>query len=308
MSYTKAFLSYPMSNNLGDYIQSIATKEIIGEDSIGLDRENLHIYYGPNVYLIMNGWFMQNSRNWPPNPRIKPFFISFHINPSTKNNLFSKKGLEYFKKHEPIGCRDIYTHNLFQKRGIKSYFSGCLTLTLNNKKKHFKKEGVLVIGALDRMKPKILLKNLFFETIKYPYKLFKYYRSKKRLDNFLIKTGFPKVSFKSQIVDFNQNGEKQRNLLAKKQLNLIAQSKLVVTSRLHAALPAIAYGSKVIFLKDGLEHINHQSRLRGISDYFYSCNTEDLNSLSLIDVKPKKDHRNIKKKLIESIDEFFKNK
>ena len=308
MSNKKAFLSYPKSNNLGDYIQSIATKEIIGEDSIGLDRENLHIYNGPNVYLIMNGWFMQNSRNWPPSDKITPFFISFHINPIAKDNLLSKKGLEYFQKHEPIGCRDMYTQNLLQKKGINSYFSGCLTLTLRNKKKDFKKEGVLIIGALDRLKPKIDIKNLFNELIKYPYKFFKYNRSKKRLDDFILSKGFSKVTYKSQIIDLYKNVDKQRNLLANEQLNLIAKSKLVITSRLHVALPAIAYGTKVIFLKDGLEHINHQSRLKGISDYFYCCKSEDLNTLSLVDVKPKKNHRKIKKKLIESIDQFFKNK
>lgn len=308
MSNKKAFLSYPKSNNLGDYIQSIATKEIIGEDSIGLDRENLHIYNGPNVYLIMNGWFMQNSKNWPPSDKITPFFISFHINPIAKDNLLSKKGLEYFQKHEPIGCRDMYTQNLLQKKGINSYFSGCLTLTLRNKKKDFKKEGVLIIGALDRMKPKIDLKNLFNELIKYPYKFFKYNRSKKRLDDFILNKGFSKVTYKSQIIDLYKNVDKQRNLLANEQLNLIAKSKLVITSRLHVALPAIAYGTKVIFLIDGLEHINHQSRLKGISDYFYCCKSEDLNTLSLVDVKPKKNHRKIKKKLIESIDQFFKNK
>ena len=308
MSNKKAFLSYPKSNNLGDYIQSIATKEIIGEDSIGLDRENLHIYNGSNVYLIMNGWFMQNSKNWPPSDKITPFFISFHINPIAKDNLLSKKGLEYFQKHEPIGCRDMYTQNLLQKKGINSYFSGCLTLTLRNKKKDFKKEGVLIIGALDRLKPKIDIKNLFNELIKYPYKFFKYNRSKKRLDDFILNKGFSKVTYKSQIIDLYKNVDKQRNLLANEQLNLIAKSKLVITSRLHVALPAIAYGTKVIFLKDGLEHINHQSRLKGISDYFYCCKSEDLNTLSLVDVKPKKNHRKIKKKLIESIDQFFKNK
>ena len=308
MSNKKAFLSYPKSNNLGDYIQSIATKEIIGEDSIGLDRENLHIYNGSNVYLIMNGWFMQNSRNWPPSDKITPFFISFHINPIAKDNLLTKKGLEYFQKHEPIGCRDMYTQNLLQKKGINSYFSGCLTLTLRNKKKDFKKEGVLIIGALDRLKPKIDIKNLFNELIKYPYKFFKYNRSKKRLDDFILNKGFSKVTYKSQIIDLYKNVDKQRNLLANEQLNLIAKSKLVITSRLHVALPAIAYGTKVIFLKDGLEHINHQSRLKGISDYFYCCKSEDLNTLSLVDVKPKKNHRKIKKKLIESIDQFFKNK
>ncbi|MBU79243.1 MAG: hypothetical protein CMD29_03855 [Flavobacteriales bacterium] len=302
----KAILSYPMSNNLGDYIQSIATKELIGKSLIEVDRENLHTYDGPKVSLIMNGWFMQNSKNWPPSNNIIPFFISFHINPVAKNNLLSKKGIEYFKKHEPIGCRDLYTQSILEKKGIKAYFSGCLTLTLKNKNKNFKREGILIIGALDRINPKVNFNNFFLELIKFPFKLAKYRKLKTRLDNFILKQSFSKVLYKNQIIDTNKYNEKERVFLANEQLNLIKKSRLVITSRIHIALPAVAYGTKVIFLNDGLQHINHQSRLKGISDYFYCCKSEDLNTLSLEDIKPKKDHKKIEGKLLQKMSHFLK--
>ncbi len=305
MNNKKAVLSYPMSNNLGDYIQSIATKELIGKNLTEVDRENLHIYNGPKVSLIMNGWFMQNSNNWPPSNNIIPFFISFHINPVAKNNLLSKKGIEYFKKHEPIGCRDLYTQSILEKKGIKAYFSGCLTLTLKNKNKNFKRDGVLIIGALDRINPKVNFNNSFLELIKLPFKLAKYRKLKTLLDNFILKQSFSKVLYTNQIVDTNKYNEKERVSLANEQLNLIKKSRLVITSRIHIALPAVAYGTKVIFLNDGLEHINHQSRLKGISDYFYCCKSEELNTLSLDDVKPKKDYKNIEEKLLEKMSQFF---
>ena len=57
MLRTAAVLAYPFSNNLGDYIQSIAAKQWIEtKDVLSLDREALHTYSGPKVNLIMNGW------------------------------------------------------------------------------------------------------------------------------------------------------------------------------------------------------------------------------------------------------------
>ena len=50
----RGFLSYSKSNNLGDYIQSIAAKELIGKKFINVDREKLNIYSGPSLNLIMN--------------------------------------------------------------------------------------------------------------------------------------------------------------------------------------------------------------------------------------------------------------
>ena len=37
---------------------------------------------------------------------------------------------EYFKAHEPIGCRSPATAKAFMNIGVEAYFSGCLTLTL----------------------------------------------------------------------------------------------------------------------------------------------------------------------------------
>ena len=85
-----AVLSYPNSNNLGDFIQSIAAKhELNVKEAYELDRDQLHIYNGPKVFLIMNGWFMEEPTNWPPSEKITPLFLSFHLNPSAKKNMLS---------------------------------------------------------------------------------------------------------------------------------------------------------------------------------------------------------------------------
>ena len=301
----RGFLSYPESNNLGDYIQSIAVRELIGKKAIGADREKLNIYSGSSLNLIMNGWFMENSKNWPPSDKITPLFISFHLNPIAEKHMLSLSGIEYFKKHEPIGCRDFYTQNILSKRGIKTYFSGCLTLTLNNKNKNHKREGILVLSALDRMKPKFTINNFFIQLFKFPKKYWQYKNSKRRLEGFISKQRSSTVKYKSQIVDVKKYSEQQSFVLAQEQLDIISKSELIITSRIHSALPAVSLGTKVVFLTDGLDHINQKSRLEGLSDYFYCCKTTDLNKLNLNEIIPKQKSREISKNLIEKVNQFF---
>ena len=299
------YLSYPKSNNLGDYIQSIATKELVGKKIIAVDREKLNVYNGPFLNLIMNGWFMENPKNWPPSKKIRPLFVSFHLNPIAEKRMLSDSGIKYFKNHEPIGCRDTYTQKILSDKGIKTYFSGCLTLTLKNKNKKHKRDGILVLSALDRMIPKININNFLIQFFKFPKKYWEYKKSKNKLNAFISNQKYLKVITKSQIIDINEYSEKERILLAEKQLDLISKSKLVITSRIHTALPAISLGVKVIFLTDGLDHINQKSRLEGLSDYFYCCKTSDLRNLNLKVIFPKKEHREISNDLIEKINQFI---
>ena len=82
MNKKAAVLAYPNSNNLGDYIQSIAAKQLLREEEVvELDRDNLDSYSGDPIKLVMNGWFMEAPSHWPPSEQIQPLFISFHLNP-----------------------------------------------------------------------------------------------------------------------------------------------------------------------------------------------------------------------------------
>ena len=78
MNKTFGVLAYPHSNNLGDFIQSLAAEQWLkGKKVVALDRDYLHNYVGQPVYLVMNGWFMEKPDNWPPSDQIIPLFISF---------------------------------------------------------------------------------------------------------------------------------------------------------------------------------------------------------------------------------------
>ena len=310
-----AVISYPNSNNLGDYIQKIAAKQFLKEKTIEIDRDNLKNYFGEKIKLIINGWFMEKPNNWPPSNKIIPFFISFHINPIIKSFILNKNGVEYLKKHEPIGCRDLYTKLILEKKGIRAYFSGCLTLTLNRKKLKIKntfKKGILVINLIDRILPEFLffknpsLKNLFndcIQIIKYPYKKIIYTISKRRINIFLDNQD-KEIKYLSQIIDVKKTSVLKREKLAYEQLYAIANSELVLTSRIHSALPSVALEVPTIFISDGLDHINQKSRLLGLGKFFNIINSKDLNKLSIEKIKLS-NHKTIVEKMKMKITNFI---
>lgn len=81
-----ALLRYDSKNgtykNIGDYIQSIAAKQFVGNDAIFLEREQLHEYKETQLNLLWlhGGCIIQKTGHLQKN--IIPLFISFHITPN----------------------------------------------------------------------------------------------------------------------------------------------------------------------------------------------------------------------------------
>lgn len=101
------------------------------EDAFPINREHLDEYKGEKVKMIMASWFMSDPAHFPYSDDIIPLFVSSHYTERSLEEAFKRKeSLDYFKKYEPIGCRDAYTVKALNKYGIDAYFSGCLTLTL----------------------------------------------------------------------------------------------------------------------------------------------------------------------------------
>ena len=282
-----AALGFIGSKNIGDYIQTKAVIDIIDSKKIKiLDRENLDKYNDDDIKTIINGWFMENPNNWPPGNNIIPLFISFHINPSTQGELLKKESLEYFKKHEPIGCRDHYTRDILLEKGINAYYSSCVTTSFERNKylkKNTKPEGIIVIGAFDRLKPSINNKTfsqLIISTLKYPLKKIVYKIKISKFNKHLNKQK-TMIQNHSQIVNTPIMSHNEGLILAEEMLKKIASCETLITSRIHAALPALAMGLKVIFIDEGLEHDNHKQRLSGLKNYFTCTNFKDFFMINL---------------------------
>tara|TARA_B100001057_G_scaffold134126_1_gene133574 strand:- start:341 stop:1273 length:933 start_codon:yes stop_codon:yes gene_type:complete len=302
-------LGFKGSRNIGDYIQTKAVIDILNKQNIKIvEREKLNNYNGPPIKTIINGWFMENPKNWPPSKNINPLFISFHINPSIVKTFINHESIEYFKKNEPIGCRDYYTRDLLVKNGIKAYFSSCVTLGMEREKylKSQTPSGVIVIGAFDRLKPDLDYKSplkFLLSLMKYPLRILNYKIKLQKFNRHLFKQ---KLEIKrcSQITKNIINSHSEGIALAEDMLNKIAGSDIIITSRIHAALPALAMGLKVIFIDEGLDHANHKMRLSGLKNYFKTVDFKDFFMINLEDVKNIRNHNIYTQKIKQTINKF----
>jgi len=256
-----AILFYPNSYNIGDDIQTISAMRFlpVSYDYL-VDRDNQNIIYnstgknqavlkdGSHIKIIENGWFDGRFTKFPPHTRLSPLFISFHLNETPglletplyksasklatpSNKLLNNDVIDYFKSNNiTIGTRDTHSLKIFQEHGIKSFHSCCLTLTLNPTflgfNNHPKREEIISVDA---------------------------HKDEKDLYVSLIPSGI-----KSKAVHINHALPdlyhiETKHALAKKLLERYYNAKLVITNRLHAALPCLAFGTPVIFLHANMD-------------------------------------------------------
>lgn len=253
--------------NIGDYVQSIAAEQYTGRDVVFVEREHLHEYSGEPLKLIMNGWFMHIPENWPPSTDIIPLLQSVHINPDISEIMLNETGVEYLKKHGPVGCRDKGTEKLLKAKGIEAYFSGCLTLTLGKTYKHNpKSEHVCFVDPYHEVSKRMFAKLGYLFTLLTKRRIIRKICSKQYSSN-TKKNLFKTAAFyqayapyfedevlenaeyiKHMILESTLGSEEDKLEYARNLLNKYANSRLVVASRIHAALPCLAMNTPVIFV------------------------------------------------------------
>lgn len=264
--------------NVGDNIQSLAAKQFLPKVDTLLNRERLAEYKGDKIKLIMNGWFTHNITNWVPSDEIIPFFVSFHMNNTAAPFMLSDKGISYLKKHEPIGCRDQFTADTLNAKGIKAHFTGCLTLTLDSYKVDDSERGddIYIVDPLyNYPRPekifyniKLTIKNILNGTA------FQLGKKQKHLKHFISEEVLNSAKFINQEPPANTYSDKEKFDMAEELLNKFARAKLVITSRIHCALPCLALGTPVIFI-NGFDSFVDSCRFDGILELF---NRIDVNS------------------------------
>ena len=342
------------SKNIGDYIQSVAQEQFFSHTDCFVEREHLNTFKAKEkVNVIMNAWFMWHPENFPPSKIINPYFISFHVVPGIADKLLTAKNIEYFKKYEPIGTRDLGTKDLLEKNGIKCYFSGCLTLTLGLKYKSKDKNDLVYF-----VDPYYELgngeKNRIIRLISSVFHLVRHFSSVLNLSkNFVIeeKGALSKISRKldfylrcasfyhsySKAFDddilFNAiyithnvdqklfNGNEAKMNYAKMLIKKYSKAKLVITSRIHCALPCLAIETPVIFVNsNNLNQGKTRSggRFGGLIELLHTVKWSksgvDITPLGLhkkkitrdFQLKNKTDYIKIKDSLIENVNNFIK--
>ena len=299
-------------NNIGDYVQALASSQFLPSIDGFINREQLDDYNDEECKVIMNGWYMHNPQHWPPSSKICPLFVAFHLNTSVADKMLSNEGVSYLKAHEPIGCRDTNTMKLLKDKGIKAYFSGCMTLTLG--KRYITEEKNDIDYFVDPIIPKSKnlltnLKNIFY----YFYNLknvnivaAKLYQTEKlTIKRRLISAGFlrlySRIIDKSMVVHatyINQenayyadafDSDFDRLKEAERLIKLYAKARLVVTNRIHCALPCLGLNTPVIYTLDMNDSEISTCRFGGLVDLFnvVVCGPNKIDVKDISYVSPK---------------------
>ncbi|NOY00637.1 MAG: polysaccharide pyruvyl transferase family protein [Verrucomicrobia bacterium] len=222
------------SDNIGDDFQSLIMRRWLGyqeNEVVHADRDKL---ISPNaehgkVDLVINAFIGGRAlpiHNAGEN-KITPYFVAVHLHYIDKNG---EKKLEQLRKYAPIGCRDEPTLRRCQERNIPSYYSGCPTILCERADV---KEDIDVL--LVDVNPRVL-------------------------------SGIPekRVQYASNMIPKSTPANVRREICLRR-WEMISRSRLVVTSKLHAAMPALAMGRPVIFIR---EKIVAPGRLTSFPKFF----------------------------------------
>jgi len=265
------------TENLGDDIQTLAAWQFLPKVDVIIDRDYIDkVRLNEEVKIIMNGWFTYRPRSWPPPRVFRPLFISLHITPKAANKLLRPEVIKYLRNYE-VGARDLYTLKLLESKRINVYFSGCLTLTLNYKLKHRVRRGskILIVDLNEEaMKhlPKKVLEKAEISTHYLLNKVETFLLTKAFIPlNLLIpRTHRPLLSglkYKLNHLLSKRIMIEERLRRAATQIVKLASAKLVITSRLHAALPATAFRTPVIFVTENPKKPRYRGLLRFVNHF-----------------------------------------
>lgn len=288
--------------NIGDSVQALAASQFYPHVDGFIDRdEELHCYDGEQCKMIMNGWYMHQPQNWPPTDAIDPLFVAFHVNSESKDVMLSDAGVEYLKRHEPIGCRDFYTLHALQDKGIDAYFSGCLTLTLGERYRTATTDSnTYIVDPL--FNGRLTLFNLFKSVLTmvcHPKDIFQlltkkglnFYKGNHKVKNALKVALYYRVYSKVFSGDIIANSEyitqqsvhymndfstdQDRLNEAERLIRMYAKASLIITSRIHCALPSLGLETPVIFIVNEKDSLSSSCRFDGLKELMNTVSLQD---------------------------------
>lgn len=229
------------SLNIGDPIQTYAMKQIYKEmnvdesELIEISRYQTKNYDGEYALLPFNSFNAIYDRygypysTFPLSPKVIPLFISFYLH----SREIEEKILDDFRKFQPIGCRDEETLNNIRNKGIQAYLSGCVTALLPRREKEPMKGKTFFVDVPDSIMqyiPEEIKKDAEFTT-----HLIRFTRSS---DEEIMTDEEYRRFYNHAVSQLN----KYRDM-----------ASLVITSRLHAAIPCMAMGIPVILISENFD-------------------------------------------------------
>jgi hypothetical protein len=206
--------------NLGDDIQALAAALLLPRVDAYVDRDRLDkVSLTEPHHVIMNSWFAIKRYAATPSASILPHYFSQCIG---RPELLNDAWLNEWRRRAPIGCRDTHSVSLLQERGIDAHFTGCLTTWMG---RFFqppeKREGIIFVDvppAMERFIPESIRAHA------------------RRITNETVKGESNQLSRFRKIAEI---------------CDILRNAEMVVTRRLHTALPCVGFGTPVtVYLQD----------------------------------------------------------
>ena len=289
-------ICYNRLNNIGNEIQSIAARRFLPQIDYYLDFNDLTNFDSADeeFKVITNAWYLQDKKSWPPKDKyINPLLVSMHLNLDNKNTIesfLSDESREFLTKYGPVGARDTSTCDWLNKHDIPSYFSGCLTLTLQGEDAP-KEDYILLVDV-----PKELIPFIKSKTDKKIYNIT--HLTPIDLDK---RRNLPR-----DYLEYRIYNSQEKFYLAENYLKLYEKASCVITNRLHVALPCLAFKTPVMVISD---IIYENSRFSGFEEMLrFSTVEEYKNNYNMFDVnnppENSKNYLKYRKDLIEKCQKF----
>lgn len=121
--------------NIGDNFQSFSVDRLFLEANIS-DDSIINVSYlnekplSEPCKVVMQGHFGRNiNMSFIHDKNIEPVFIGFGL----MDSFLTDEEVEYYKRHQPILCRDEFTKKTLVNYGIDAYLFGCMSLVIDRK-------------------------------------------------------------------------------------------------------------------------------------------------------------------------------
>jgi hypothetical protein len=215
---TIARVGFEASRNLGDAIQSRALELACGRrlgrvDRLALDRDCEQLR--PDL-VVVNGWFDTHVDDLARLPSTqRTLFIGFRIDPARPDTArLAQPPLRRLLEQRPVGCRDQVTFDWCRRAGIPAWLSGCPTGTLPRRAATDSQTDVFLVDVGDDIP---LPDRLLVEGRRVTH-----------------------------VLPEHTPDETQMRMASDQLRHYRDYASLVVTTRLHAALPCVAMGIPVV--------------------------------------------------------------
>lgn len=230
------------SGNSGDETQSYPGIQFLPHVDELIDRRLLaSVNNQTRMRIFLNAWYGDADISFPPALSLDPFLFGMHFSGVFVEKLNDPNVIDYFTSYgSPIGARDTTTLHRLQIRNIPVYFSGCPTLLMQR---------LLPPGASPM--DAIVVSDVY---------------------NDILHSIVP-VDLRKKVIRFSQYVNRSIGFHGKfddsfRYLTLISRAKVVITSRIHTALPAVGMGIPVIFVNTKVLPGGGGNRTDGLLQFF----------------------------------------